>query len=297
MIDALPDLRDIVRQHGGDLYAGGNAATIPAPGHSARDRSLSLRLDGDRIVWHSFTGELSHGAVMDYLGISQAEGRRSTPADLAKARAARERAKREEAARDMRFCAAAWAGAVPLEGTPAEAYLWSRNLIFEGVGDLRFHPAFPRSKEPGAATHPAMVALVRTATGEPQALHATFINPDGSGKAFGKRSRLMFGSVRGGSVHLGAPRDGVLAVSEGIETGGAYSTLKGVATWPALSSGGLSAFVIPRRVRRLIIAADGDESGKNAALMLAERAAKVCDVTIDAAPDGSDWADVLEAQQ
>lgn len=293
----MMDLREIVRLRGGDIYAGGNAATIPGPGHSAQDRSLSLRIsDAGRIVWHSFAGETSHRAVMDYLGISPEDGRMSTPGELSKARADRERAKREDAARDMRFCAAVWGGTSPLEGSPAEAYLWSRGLIFEGQGDIRFHPAAPRSKEPGAATHPAMVSLVRDAQGDPQALHVTYILADGTGKAFGDRSRLMFGSVRGGAVHLGAPVGGVLAVAEGIETAGAYATLKGVSTWPALSAPGLSAFLVPRRVRKLIIAADGDKSGLSAAQMLAERACKLCDVVIDSAPDGRDWANVLEAQ-
>lgn len=299
----MPDLRDIIREHGGDLYAGGRAATIPGPGHSKHDRSLSLRLsdDGQRVIYHSFAGELSHGEVLAYLGIEGEQARQATPADRAKERARRDHERRLEEAKDREICRAIWEGAVALDGTAAEAYLWSRGLVAEGIGDLRFHPTAPRWKEAKddhpIPTHPAMVSLVREPGGAPKALHLTYIAPDGSGKAFGDRSRLMFGSVRGYSVHLGQPAGGVLAVGEGIETCGAYSTLKGVPAWSALSTSGVQNFVPPPRLKRLIIAADGDPGGARAAQALAERACKFCDVEIDPAPDGQDWADVLEASQ
>ncbi len=47
-------LRAIVRALGGELYDGGRRANIPAPGHSAGDRSVSLLLQGDRMVVHTF---------------------------------------------------------------------------------------------------------------------------------------------------------------------------------------------------------------------------------------------------
>jgi len=51
-----------------------------------------------------------------------------------------------------------------------------------------------------------------------------------------------------------------------------------------------------RGVRTLIIAADGDRAGRAAAQQLAERACRYCDVEIDPAPEGRDWADVWEDQ-
>lgn len=296
------DLRDIVRNLGGDLYAGGRRATVPGPGHSRRDRSLSLRLteDGARVLWESFASDLRHPEVMDYLGIAPDASAKATPAERAKERARREYERRRQQQADRDLCQHIWAGVVRIDGGPVEAYLWGRGLVADGISDIGYHPAAPRFKEPKDGqpipTHPAMVALVRDATGRAEALHLTYLNPDGSGKAFGDRSRLMFGAVAGCSVHLGQPSDGVLAVGEGIETSGAYSTLKGVTTWAALSTSGLQNFVVPPKIKRLIIAADADKGGFNAARLLAERACKVCDVVIDPAPDGQDWADVLEAQ-
>jgi putative DNA primase/helicase len=45
-------LRTIIHVLGGDLYDGGRRANIPAPGHSRRDRSVSLLEQGDRLIVH-----------------------------------------------------------------------------------------------------------------------------------------------------------------------------------------------------------------------------------------------------
>jgi hypothetical protein len=296
----LRDLRDIVREHGGDLYAGGSKAVIPGPGHSRKDRSLSLAIgdDGERVVFNSFAND-SVRSIMDYLGI-EAKARPQTPAEKAAYQRRRDHEKkvraeqaRREADADLAFCQSIWAGTAPIEGTPAEAYLWSRGLIIE-ASDVAFHPAAPRSKDPEKARPgPAMVAMVRSASGKPQSLHMTFLKPGGAGY----QCKLMFGSVSGHSVQL-APigADRALAVGEGIETCAAFMELHGVSTWAALSTAGLQGFVIPPGVKKLLIAADGDKGGERAALDLALRARRVCDVEIHAAPDGIDWADVLEAR-
>ena len=47
-------LRPIVQALGGDLYDRGLRANIPAPGHSAADRSVSLLLREGRVIVHTF---------------------------------------------------------------------------------------------------------------------------------------------------------------------------------------------------------------------------------------------------
>lgn len=300
----MRDLRDIVREHGGDLYAGGRAAIIPGPHHSRRDRSLSLRLsdDGERVIFHSFAGDDCRD-IMKHLGLEARHSQEATPAERAKLKRLRDEERRKQATADRALCQHIWAQTLPIEGSLAEAYLWGRSLILDGVGDqVRFHPAAPRGKPraegmpPLPTPHPAMVALVRDANGYPISLHLTFLALDGSGKAFGDRSRLMFGAVAEHSAQLSPiGPDRVLAVGEGIETSAAYRALKGVPTWATLSTSGLQRFVLPSRLRKLIIAADSDKGGMGAAQVLAERACKVCDVEIDQAPAGQDWADVWAA--
>ncbi len=59
-------LHAIAAALGGDLYAGGSRASIPAPGHSAADRSVSLWLTDGRVVIHGF-GDVDWRAARDDL--------------------------------------------------------------------------------------------------------------------------------------------------------------------------------------------------------------------------------------
>jgi putative DNA primase/helicase len=138
-----------------------------------------------------------------------------------------------------------------------------------------------------------MVAAVRDVAGKLKGVHLTYITADGR-KAFGDRSRLMFGAVSGCSVQL-APLTvhGVLCVGEGIETSASFADFKGVPTWAALSTSGLQNFTPPAGVRKLLIAADSDDAGAGlkAATALAQRLRRSCDVEIHPAPAGFDWND------
>lgn len=286
------DLLALKRERGGQLYDAGRRWVGPGPGHSRHDRSLSVAItDEGRPIIHSFAGD-PFRACADHLGLAR-EARPASWAELAKLRKRREAERRAADADAERFARGKWTVAEPIAATPAETWLWRRALIYDG-GALRFHSAAPRSRAPdGPKPHPAMVALVQQADGRPLGLHATYITPDGR-KAFGDRSRLMFGRTSQGAVRLAEfGRDGVLAVAEGIETALAFAALKGVPTWAALSTSGLRMFNAPAGVRRVIIAADSDDAGAglSAARELAERHGRSCAVTIDAAPAGKDWCD------
>lgn len=295
----INDLRDIVKRVGGDLYAGGRAALVPGPGHSKDDRSLSLRLTATgRVLFFPHSARDSIADCFKHLGIEKGEGELVDKAEWARMRREREAEERRQRASDQALCAAIWAGTEPLEGSLAETYLWSRKLILEGCGDVRFHPSAPRAKprlpgdeRPLPEPWPAMVAVVRNRDGASQALHLTYVARDGRGKAFGHRSRLMFGPMRGGCVHLSPPAR-ALALGEGIETCLSYRERTGLPVWAALTTSQYATFEVPRGVERLVVAADGDEGGLRAATALGERCSRVCDVQIDPAPTGKDWADV-----
>jgi putative DNA primase/helicase len=299
-----PDLREIVRRIGaGEIYANGRAAVVPGPGHSLRDRSLSLRLsdDNERVFFHSFADDPCR-EVMLHLGLEARHSQEASGEERRRQQKLRDEEARRRRAEDQAFCSAMWAQTEPLEGSLAESYLWSRRLVIEDCPDIRFHPAAPRAKprpandpRPLPTPHPAMLAAVRDRNGASMGIHATYVALDGRGKAFGpKHSRLMFGPMRGGCVHL-APAGRVLGVGEGIETCLAYRARTGVPVWAALTTSQYATLQLPTIVRELVIAADGDPGGLTAAQGLAERACKIADVRIDPAPDGQDWADVWSA--
>ena len=62
-----------------------------------------------------------------------------------------------------------------------------------------------------------------------------------------------------------------MAVSEGIETGLSFMQATEIPTWAALSAGGLQALLLPPEVREVLIAADRDLVGLNAAQIAAAR--------------------------
>jgi hypothetical protein len=51
---------------GGKLYDRGRRASVPASGHGVQDRSVSLLLQGDRVVAHAF-GDGDWKGVLDHL--------------------------------------------------------------------------------------------------------------------------------------------------------------------------------------------------------------------------------------
>jgi hypothetical protein len=120
---------------------------------------------------------------------------------------------------------AIWREALPAGGTIVQTYLRSRGItVAARPAALRFHPRCPRPRDDEGnlvPPLPAMVALVERVERGPVAIHATYLRPDGSGKADilkKQQHKASFGPVRGGAVQLSTPRDGQwLAIAEGLE--------------------------------------------------------------------------------
>ena len=116
-----------------------------------------------------------------------------------------------------------------------------------------------------------MVALVTCGTNdEPVAIHRTFIAVSGTGKAPLQPQRMMLGPCRGAAVRLASSAN-VLMIGEGIETSLAVMQATGQPAWAALSTAGLRSLNLPLGVRELILLADGDDAGEEAAVDAARR--------------------------
>ena len=116
-----------------------------------------------------------------------------------------------------------------------------------------------------------MVAVVEQVQRGPVAVHATYLRPDGSGKADipKEQQKASFGSIKGGAVRLGISRAGEwLAVGEGIETTLSVAVACAMPGLAAVSAGGIRSLVLSREATRVIICADHDASG------VGERAAR-----------------------
>ena len=149
-------------------------------------------------------------------------------------------------------------------------------------------------------TFPAMVAPIVSNAGVTVALHRTYLAQDGR-KADLPSVRKVTGAagpLSGACIPLHKPARGCVGVAEGIETALAAWCASSVPAVAAYSAGNLAAWNWPRGVQRLVIFADGDTAGREAADKLRARALGAylqCEV-LTPSTDGDDWADVFAAR-
>ena len=187
-----------------------------------------------------------------------------------------------------------WDATRPLAGTIAERYLHARGVGHVAVApSLRFSPALWH-REAGQS-FPAIVAGIQDVHGAFRGAHRIWLAPDGSDKANVDPVKKSLGSTAGGAVRLdGAEASGgPLLVGEGIESTAAAMVLFDLPGWAGIATSGLTAIELPEHVIDVVIAADRDAGGLQAAAALARRLeAEGRDVEIRL-PRKGDFNDVL----
>ena len=190
---------------------------------------------------------------------------------------------------------ALWDHALPVIGTPAEAYLKGR-----GVGCLVSSSALRflgqcTTPERGVRL-PAMLALIVDQNGNPQAVHRTFLRHDGSGKANVDAPRASKGPTSGGVIRLHPPAEAIV-IGEGIETSASASLLLGLPAWCAVACGNMPRIALPAIVRSVVIAADPDAPGHREAKQAMQRwRMEGRQVRIATPTGGGDFNDVLQSR-
>jgi hypothetical protein len=270
----------------------GSGWTARCPAHDDRTPSLSIRdAEYNKVLvrCHAGCGQERVITALRTRGL-WAE---NSPRSLSRTahRTSVERKPDQDDARRSEAALAVWKSAQPAQGTPVEAYLASRGLHLPPPPTLRFHAGL---KHPSGGIWPTMVALVtRGSDNTPLAIHRTFLARDGGGKAPVDPQKMMLGPCRGGAVRL-APLGAVLMVGEGIETCIAAMRATGHPAWAALSTSGLRTLDLPKKVRDVIVLADGDDPGEAAARDCAQRwNYEGRRVRIARPPKGLDFNDVL----
>ena len=161
-----------------------------------------------------------------------------------------------------------------------KAYLQSRGLnpaILPKNMPFRFHPAMPYwEDEVYLGRHPAMLALVSGADGNPFTIHRTFLTKDGKKASLPYPKQFMpYPSDRnltGGAMRL-CQAEFVLGIAEGIETALAVRQATGMRIWAALSCTLMERFEPPVGTKHVSIWVDLDRKcvGGDSARKLAER--------------------------
>lgn len=246
------------------------------------------------------------GQVFTWSGVDRD---RMTPAERAAmarqvARAAADRlaAQRRQWQDNAGRIADLWGRCLPVTaGDPVALYLAHRlRCELQAVPDcLRLHPAMPyRMDGEVVGTWPAMVARLSAPDGRMVALHRTWLTPVGrKAPTPGPVKKLTptAGPLAGACIRLSWPAaGGAVGIAEGIETALAASCAAGVPTVAAYSAGALAAWQWPQGLRRLLVFADADPAGADAADKLRQRARAAglpVEVLTPTTP-GADWCDV-----
>jgi len=279
-------------------------ATCPAHG-SDRNRALSIAVKDGKILLHCFGG-CDPDAVLSALGLSWHElyaGETCPWEAPVHYRPAPAPARPEEGRR--RYLERLWAEARPIQHSEVgAAYLKARGLQPERVENLnlRVHPGLDyRDGERVLGRYPVLLGRVEHPRYGLVALHRTYLCRDGSGKAPVPSPKKLTppvfeGATAGASIRLyPLEADKPLALCEGIETSLAVHQATGWPCWACVSAGGLERVILPTEVAEVLIAADHDRAGLEAARKLARRLLSESRRVRLAVPPvaGTDWLDVL----
>lgn len=297
------------------LAALGHAPEIVEPGKLQRFATSSRR--GDSAGWCKLFADLRGGVFGDFrTGVTETwcSTNRSTMTPMQRAAFAnqvmhatveREAEQRRQWARNSERIAELWRQCLPLvPGDPVTLYLKRRG--FAGVWPLPeclgLHRALPYWHDGEVTgTFPAMVAPIVAPDGRTVALHRTWLTRDGRKADVPSVRKLTAasGPLAGACVPLFKPERGPIGIAEGIESALAAWCASGVPTVAAYSAGNLAAYRWPAGVRRLVIFADHDAPGVEAAETLRKRAraAGLCVSVIPPTEPGFDWCDVWAGRE
>jgi putative DNA primase/helicase len=262
------------------------------PVHDDRSPSMSIKDGDDAVLVKCFSG-CDNGDIINALRslgmIDDAE-----PRDSYTYRPRHEPKPIEIDPRKAEAVIRLWKECEPIQGTIAETYLRTRGIGIEIPVSLRFHPELKHG--PSGQCFPALVAGFQGADRGMNAVHRTFLRPDGSGKADVEQQKMALGCMRGGAVRLGRAVE-TMGIAEGIETALSAMELFRVPVWAACGSR-LSDIVLPPEVKRVVIFADagapGIEAAEKAQAVLLEQKRRVA---IRYPTIGKDWNDTITARK
>ncbi len=296
-----PGLAALARALGGDCYAGGRRALAPAPGHGPADRSISLRLVGERLLVHSF-GTADWREVLDDLRargwIDRAnrllEGGATAPAPGPPEPTHAER---------VRVAGRLWAAAGPIgTDTPAARHGGSRGIdpAWATRQALGAHAAVPLSVYADRGPRlPALLAGVSGPDGTLTAVEITYLDALGRLSRRARPARKVVGVIPPGSAVRLAEIADELLVAEGVFTTLSAMARFGLPGWALLSTSNLRRWRGPEGVRRVLIAGDRGPDGERSTRILRDRlVADGVNARVVLPPVGAgDWNDLLRAER
>lgn len=291
-------LRSIVEALGGDLYDSGRRASIPAPGHSPADRSVSLLWTEQRVVVHAF-GDGDWRAVLDHLRDHQLIDAANVPIHGRGASVSRRPFRESPTALErLEKALRLWDAARPLSRTIAERHCRLRGVARDlpGAAALRYLDDAPVSVyRAGRYRRPALLAGIQDASGRYRAVEVTYLLANGQRALDLRLPRKTVGAPPPGCAVRLDPAGEDLLVGEGVFTTLSATEWFGLPGWALLSTRNLRAWSAPPGVRSVLIAADRGKDGEASAEILRARLVLAGVAAAVALPPGpwGDWNDWL----
>jgi putative DNA primase/helicase len=263
------DLRTIARTLGGEVV--GNQALVPGPGHSRKDRSLSIRQSAtapEGFLAFSHAGD-DFGECRDY--IKQALGIASDtrrPIASKPARPAHVSPTQDDEFR-QRIVASILREIIPLKGTPGEAYLRdARKIDTAGIGDvieradaIGWHPSVlfreGGHRYDGRRLGAIIAVMTDAITAKPTGgISRTYVHE-------GEKVTKARGLGPAGVVRLSPDEDvlGGLHIAEGLETALAAMSIGFRPMWSVGSTAIMSKFPVVSGIEAITVLADNDANG------------------------------------
>jgi len=180
--------------------------------------------------------------------------------------AQRKRALEQKKFKRVDFARSLLTHCVSYKGTLGETYLASRAIHLTGLDTvIRYHPSMQHEDNGVKSLFPALIFPIQNIPGGTvEGIHRIFLQDDGNGKAKVKNPKMALGTVKGNAIWFGEPSDR-LYIAEGPEN--ALSIYASGAKFVACSinAGNMSHVSIPETVTSLVICADRDKAGIEAA--------------------------------
>lgn len=183
----------------------------------------------------------------------------------------------------------------PITGTPAERYLRARAITRFGPA-LRFHEGvyFRDTVDGSRRQLPAMLAAITDNDGNFTGCARTWLDTDNDRVASIEEPKRVIGNLAGNAVRFQYRASPDLIAGEGIESVLSVGTAFPVASLAAcLTANHLGMFDPPSSLRRLWIARDNDEAGRESAFRLRQRAESLGIAVFDLVPVRNDFNDDL----
>lgn len=256
-------ISEVIGQHI-QLVRAGNEFAACCPFHA--DKSPSFYVVPDKGFAHCFGCGWS-GDVLDFVArfhdLSLSDAARRLDGDkLPVGRYSPPEPAPAAPKRSMDWARKHWRNSLPAAGTLAEAYLRFRGVRGPIPPDIRFQ----RLACDEFGHLPCLVAAVRDLFGSVTGIQRIWLAHDGRGKAEVPQAKRSLGQVKGGAIRLGdLDGSGTVTVCEGPEDGLSLLEMVGGPVWVAAGASFLPAMEFPAEVQSVVIGADNDGAGKEAA--------------------------------